>query len=251
MKNAVIITAKGGNTSIPNKNCLPVLGVPVVLYPIRAALSSSSTEGVFVSTEDAYIRSLAESEGVKVITRPPELAQPGSEHKDVILHAVNEVKTAHPELENVCVLLGNTVQITAGLIDKAFAMLETGDCDSVVTVWKAQDDHPYRALRFSDEGYVESFLGMDCGSNRQSYPPAYYYDQGIWAFQWECAKKQEGPNPWVWLGKRCAAIERPWVTGRDVHGWIDLSASVWYLTGIQAIDHIGYSDLPSAEDKEN
>jgi len=24
-------------------------------------------------------------------------------------------------------------------------------------------------------------------------------------------------------------IERLWVTGRDIHSWIDLSASSWYL----------------------
>lgn len=31
MRNVVILTAKGGNTSVQNKNVIPVLGTPVIL----------------------------------------------------------------------------------------------------------------------------------------------------------------------------------------------------------------------------
>jgi hypothetical protein len=33
------------------------------------------------------------------------------------------------------------------------------------------------------------------------------------------------------------------VTGRDIHTWIDISASAWYLNAIQVNDYMDYRDL--------
>jgi len=236
MKNAVILTAKGGNTSVQNKNVIPVLGQPVMLFPLRAAKMASLVDGLFVSTEDPMIRDLAVIEGGEIIERPPELSRPDSLHKDVIRHGVEEVVQRYPEVENFIVLLGNTVQVTAQNIDQCLELLDGDDCDSVATVWKAQDDHPYRALQVDENGYAKSFLDVQVGSNRQSYPPVYFYDQGVWAFKKHCALEEKGPSPWVWLGEKCRLVERPWVTGRDIHSWIDVSASAWYLSAIQCMD---------------
>ncbi|MCH6255234.1 NTP transferase domain-containing protein [Puniceicoccaceae bacterium K14] len=243
MKNIVIVTARGGNASIENKNVIPVLGVPIMLYPIRAAKLSHRTDAIYVSTENDLIRDLAEKEEVNLIDRPESLSQNDSAHKDVIRHAVEEISELHPEAERFIVLLGNTVMVTPQIIDRAWELLEGDDCDSVMTVWHAEDDHPYRALKKNDDGYMESFMGVECGSNRQSYPSVYFYDQGIWAFEKSCAIEQNGPIPWVWLGKKCRMIERPWVTGRDVHSWIDLSASLWYLNSIQTHDFQHFKEL--------
>lgn len=235
-KNVIILTAKGGNTTVQNKNIVPILGVPVFLYPLRAALLSRRAEAVYVTTEDPDIKSMTLKNGAQVIDRPADLSRSDSLHKDVIAHAVAELEKVHPDLENVVVLLGNTVQLTSNIIDQCFAELESGSCDSVATVWKAQDDHPFRALTVDDKGFAKSFLNVEVGSNRQSYPSVYFYDQGVWAFKKQCAHEQRGPSPWVWLGQRCKLLERPWVTGRDIHTWIDVAASAWYLTTIQAND---------------
>ena len=243
MRNAVVITAKGSNTTVANKNVIPVMGVPVVSYPIRAAKISRLTDEVFVSTEDPMISHISHQEGAVVLPRPAELSKSDSLHKDVIKHVVEELHHQFPELENVIVLLGNTVQVTAGLIDQCFKTLDEDDCDSVMTAWQAQDDHPFRAMKLDENGFVESFMDATSNSNRQSYPSVYFYDQGVWAFKAHCATEQKGPAPWVWLGQQCKLIERPWVTGRDIHTWIDVSASVWYLQSIQANDFMDYRDL--------
>lgn len=240
--NLVIITAKGGNQTVGNKNIIPIQGNPVVTYPIRAAKSSFSADHVAVSTECPRISHIAQNEGVEVVERPPELCQSTSLHKDVIRFEVERFKARFPNLRNVVVLLGNTVMVTSGLIDRSLKMLDEPETDSVVSAWEAQDDHPLRALKLNEQGYIESYLGIDAGSNRQGYPQALFYDQGIWAFKAECALRQEGPPPWVWLGKKCRVIVRPWVTGRDIHTWIDVSASAWYLNSIQAVDFIDFSE---------
>lgn len=231
--NVVIITAKGNNTSLTNKNMLQVGGQPVLYYVIQAAKRAEKVNKIYLSTEDEGMKRFAQENGIDLIDRPQHLSQPESLHKDVIEHAVRQVQSVHPDLQNCMVLLGNTVMISKELIDTAFTMLEEGDCDSVLSGWRAQDDHPYRALTLDDEGYLKSFLGVSAGSNRQSYPQVFFYDQGVWAFKWQCAIEQRGMSPWVWMGTKCRLIERMWVTGRDIHTWIDVSASQWYLSGIQ------------------
>jgi CMP-N-acetylneuraminic acid synthetase len=238
MKNIVILTAKGGNLSIPNKNILPLMGVPVMLYPLRAAKMSLTTNKIYVTTEDERIRHISQKEGASIIDRPRELSTSTAQHKDVIKHAVEHVLEEHLDAKNFIVLLGNTVMVTPGLIDKCFPMLDEPDCDSVCTAWKAQDDHPFRAMKINEQGYMESFMGHEVSSNRQSYPEIYFYDQGIWAFERDCALQMQGPSPWVWLGKKCKLLERLWVTGRDIHSWIDVSASTWYLNHLQGSDGV-------------
>ena len=119
MRNVAIITAKGGNESVQNKNIIPILGVPIVLYPLRAALQARFIDEVYVSTEDPAIRYISEREGAKTIDRPKGLSTPESQHKEVIRHAVRFVESNNPDLQNIVVLLGNTVMVTSGLINKA------------------------------------------------------------------------------------------------------------------------------------
>lgn len=228
--NVIIITAKGGNTSLTNKNLINVGGKPVLNYVINAAKNSFKADKIYISTECKLIKKLAQFNNIDIIDRPEYLSQPNSLHKDVIEHAVRFIKDSNPNLNNVVVLLGNTVMINSDLIDLAFSEMQKSDCDSIISGWKAQDDHPYRALSLNEFNYVDSFLKTEVGSNRQSYPDVFYYDQGVWGFNWKCAIDKTGPAPWVWLGKKCKLIERNWVTGRDIHGWIDVSASQWYLS---------------------
>jgi len=222
MKSAVIITAKGTNT-MPDKHLALVDGAPLICYVIWAA-GLSGADSVALSTDCPELKALARFHDVDVIDRPAELATPESTHADVIFHAINQIIA-----DIYVVLLGNTVGVTAGLIGRAIECVGQDDCDSCLSGWRAQDDHPLRALTLDTDGYVESYLGIDAGSNRQAYPPVWYYDQGVWAFRRECGLIQQGPPPWVWLGQKCRLIERDWVTGRDVHAPIDVSASEWQL----------------------
>jgi N-acylneuraminate cytidylyltransferase len=99
-----------------------------------------------------------------------------------------------------------------------------------MTVWEAADDHPLRALEIHD-GILRPYGGVErrVSTERQSYAKAYYYDQGVWAFRKQCVRSQDGPNPWWWMGKRSAPIVREWVTGRDIHGRLDVAIAEWWL----------------------
>ncbi len=222
--NIAIVTARAGSKSIINKNVLPLLGQAMVQYPIRAAQAATRISGVWVSTDGEAIAQASREAGAEIIPRPDELGGDSVNHGVVIKHAVEYVDARLQNVENIVLLLGNTVYIDGEIIDQALGMLEERrDLDSVMTVWEAADDHPYRALQINNEGLIETFGGpRKVSTERQSYPKAYYYDQGVWAFRKHTVQTQDGPNPWWWMGKRVHPIVRPWVTGRDIHGLIDV-----------------------------
>ena len=229
--NAAIITARAGSKSIRDKNVHPVGGRPLVAYPLAAALAATRVDTVWVSTDGESIADVSRDMGCEVIERPVELAGDEVNHGDVIRHAVDHVAALRPELANVVLLLGNTVMIDGELIDHCLELLDTRpELDSVMTVWEAADDHPLRALEIRD-GRLRPYGDPDrqVSTERQSYPKAYYYDQGVWAFRKECAARRDGPSPWWWMGRNCHPVVRTWVTGRDVHTPFDVAVAEWWL----------------------
>jgi CMP-N-acetylneuraminic acid synthetase len=229
--NAAVITARAGSKSIRDKNVFHVCGRPMISYPIQAALDASRIGRVYISTDGEEIAAVGRSMGCIILDRPEELRGDQVNHGDVIKHAVEEVDRREEDLKNVVLLLGNTVMLDGELIDQALNMLdERSDLDSVMSVWQAADDHPLRSMEIAD-GLLRPYgdPNRQCSTERQSYPPAYYYDQGVWAFRKECVQRRDGPNPWWWMGKRSAPIVRNWVTGRDVHTMLDVSFSEHWL----------------------
>lgn len=231
-----LLTAKGNNQTLENKNIKIIGGKPSMAWSILAAKESEFIDEIFVTTEDDKIKKVARDYGAKVIERPDDLSQPLSNHGDVIVHGAKEIlKSVEEEIETVTILLGNTVMTQAEDIDNAIeTVLSDEDTDSCMTVWKAQDDHPLRAMIVNEDGYLESYLGGGTpDTNRQSYKEVFFYDQGPWTVRMKSLLRsedtKEGPGPWWWMGKNCKSIQRLWVTGRDTHTQFDVDAAEWWL----------------------
>jgi N-acylneuraminate cytidylyltransferase len=235
--NVAIITARAGSKSIIDKNVYPVKGQPLIAYPLRAALEARRIGAVYVSTDGDKIAEVARQLKCKIIDRPEDLCGDHVNHGDVIKHAVEYVDKQERGLKNIVILLGNTVMVDSGIIDEALAILdERTDLDSVMTVWEAGDDHPLRAMEIHG-GFLRPYGGTvrEASTERQSYPKAYYYDQGVWAFRKECVQKREGPNPWWWMGKKSFPIVRTWTAGRDIHSYLDIKIAEWWLANYPSI----------------
>lgn len=236
MKNIVLITAKGGNTSIKNKNLIEIEGKTFLGWQLTAAKNAKYVDEVFVSTECPLITKEAQKYGAIVINRPNELAEAFTNHGDAILHGAKEAKKIlNEDIGTVTILLGNTASNRGEDIDKTIEVLNNDkNATSCMTVWQAQDDHPYRAMKVNDNGYLESFLKLaNTDTNRQSYPTIYFYDQGPWTVKYDvlvnCKKDKTGPACWWWMGDNCIPIVRNWVTGKDVHTQLDVMISREWL----------------------
>ena len=229
--NVAIITAREGSKSIINKNVFPLLGRPLVAYPIQAALDAELVRKVYISTDGEAIAEVGRGLGCEIIWRPEELCGDQINHGEVIKHAVEWVDDTEAGLENVVLLLGNTVMVDGEIIDQALRILDKDEeLDSAMTVWEAADDHPLRSLEIKD-GLLRPYGDQDrqVSTERQSYPKACYYDQGVWAFRKDCVYRRDGPNPWWWMGEKCFPIIRNWVTGRDIHTLLDVKVAEMWL----------------------
>ena len=221
--NISIITAKSGS-ALNNKNLINVCGNSLLSWQIKASKESKLIDDTYVSTDDKLIKDEALKLGVKVIDRPKHLAEPNANHGDVIKHACQIIESKI-SIKSVTVLLGNTAMVNSEDIDSCVSKLLSNNLfTGCMTVWKAQDDHPLRAM-ISKDGFLESYFKIEnIDTNRQSYEPVYFYDQGPWTFRSSNFKLKglNGPGPWWWMGDKCVFIERLWVTGRDVHNEFDV-----------------------------
>lgn len=66
MKNIAIILARGGSKRLPRKNILPLGGIPMVAWSIKAAIDSRKFCRVILSTEDKEIAEIGIKYGAEV-----------------------------------------------------------------------------------------------------------------------------------------------------------------------------------------
>jgi len=231
--NAAIITARGGSCSLSNKNLWPILGEAILSRIIRTAQAADLVSAVYVDTDGKEIAKCASRWGSQILDRPEYLAEGTGNHGEVIQKAVRVVNARQRgHLENVVILLGNSCMYGPELIDEALATLQARpDLTGVMSVWQAADDHPLRAMEMDQEGILLPWRDphRDVPNNRQAYLPAFFYDQGVWAFRKECVEKHDGPSPWWWMGNKVGAIVRPWIGGRDIHNLLDVAVTEWWV----------------------
>lgn len=88
----VFIFARGGSKGVPRKNLRQAGGRTLLDWSIDVALEIPEAAGVFVSTDDDEIASLATERGVEVIRRGPELSGDDSAEWLAWQHAITSAK---------------------------------------------------------------------------------------------------------------------------------------------------------------
>lgn len=231
--NIAIVIARGGSKRLPGKNERLIGGRPLVQYPLLAARSARHVQAFFLATDGAELADMGRDVGALILQEPPALASDTAKQADVVAWAVAEARLRlGPEtyVRNVVVLLGNTVMVDGPLIDECLDELAMHPhYDSVTTVWQAEDDHPERAFGRDASGCLVPWLAGAHSSRSQDYRPAFFQDQGPWAFRSWLADKTGPLSPWTWMGERCYALVRPWVAGRDVDEEFDVEVAEWWL----------------------
>lgn len=118
MNNVIaLIPAKGNSSRLPNKNKYQFRGKPLIAWTLDEAIKSKYIDKLYVSTDDSFIKEVAESKGVTVIDRPEHLTMDVVGKRDVLLHALDE--TQHSTPGYICLLQANSPQIKVEDIDAA------------------------------------------------------------------------------------------------------------------------------------
>lgn len=215
MSVVALLIGRKGSTGLPGKNTRPVLGRPLVAYPLMAARDSLHVERTFVSTDCPDIASIAREHGAELIDRPPELCTPEALGEDAFRHGYEVIRDSGVDIEMVALLFANAPTVSGALIDRGVELLRADSTlDSAVTVSRYNMWSPLRARRLTAEGTLEPFVPFEVfgdpatlNCDRDSQGDVWFADMGLSLVRPRCLEHmEEGLLPQRWMGHRIAPI---------------------------------------------
>lgn len=146
-----VILARRSSKRLPNKNLLPVGGMPLVGWMARAA-AAAALDRVVVSTEDDEIAAACEANGVPAPFRRPELlAADYASSPDIIGDAIERMNEIDRTEYGIAVLLQPTTPfVLPEHIDACLAALEDAGINCAFTVRDVDDPPQWMFTRGSN-----------------------------------------------------------------------------------------------------
>lgn len=172
-----IIPARGGSKSIPRKNILPLMGKPLVAWPIELALSVKRIDRVIISSEDMEIMAVGKKYGAEVLfQRPVDLAKDETTTLPVLQHCISYLEQQEKYKPDIVLLLYSTAPLLKKKrVEQALDLFEKTGCNSVLSVVKDWG-------RFWRKGQNGKYCPLHPKErvNRQYYHPLYKEDGAIY-----------------------------------------------------------------------
>ena len=185
MRICTVIPARGGSKGVPRKNLMRFCGAPLIEWSIKQALTSTSINDVFVSTDDAEIAAWSKQCGAKVIERPASLATDTAGIEGVMEHAVAEMGSP-----DIIVHLQPTSPVrTASDIDGTVRLLVDGGYDAVFSAAKMDDICLWQDGANGLHSFTFDYKNR---GRRQDRPPYYLENGSVYAFRKENLSKFSG-----------------------------------------------------------
>lgn len=174
-----IIPARGGSKGLPRKNVLPLGGLPLIFWTIRAALGSPCISRTVVSTDNDEIIEVARQAGAEVpFLRPPELASDTATSADVVAHVLERLSWQGPT-----VLLQPTSPFrTAMDIEAAHTLWRQSGAPGCVSVCTVEES-PWLMFGMKGGGKLQRLLPEPPGGlRRQDLPRAFKLNGALYFF---------------------------------------------------------------------
>jgi len=171
-----IIPARGGSKGIPNKNVVLLSGRPLITYTCDAVHESKLLTRVVLSTDDDEIAAIASRCDVDIpFVRPAELARDDTPMINVILHALDWLRTYEGYNADIVMLLQPTSPLRRGAhIDAGIQLLLNSNADTVVSVIRIPHHFvPNSVLQISEDGLLTQYLDEPDVYRRQDKPVIY------------------------------------------------------------------------------
>jgi CMP-N-acetylneuraminic acid synthetase len=166
MKTIAIIPARGGSKRLPNKNILPLGGIPMIAHSILYAQSNSTLiDEIYVSTDNVKIKEIALQYGAQVIDRPENLSGDLEPTVSALKHVLQSIGT---DIENVILLQATNPLRPQTLLAAAFKVYQKGNYDSLFTV--SRNHHKLGTI----EGNQFHPFNYTLGQRSQDLKPLYF-----------------------------------------------------------------------------
>jgi len=179
-----VIPARGGSRGLPGKNIKDLLGKPLIVHSIEQGKRSKYVDRVIVSTEDNRIAAIARAHGAELpFIRPLDLATDTSSTLDVLLHALEWMKTQEKYSPEILVLLHATAPLrTVDDIDHCIALLFEKNVDVVFSVCEANRNPYFNMVEVDRRGRVR-LVKKSVAVTRQSSPKVYDMNASIYVWR--------------------------------------------------------------------
>jgi CMP-N-acetylneuraminic acid synthetase len=206
-----VVPARGGSKGVPGKNLRLLNGKPLVAHQVEAALAAETVDEVIVSTEDEQIVEAGREAGAAIpFMRPQELAEDDVPAIAAFAHAAEYWRDEHGAPTYTLGLQPTSPFNTSADIDAAVEKIRETNCDSVVSVERVTETHPYRAYRLEGDRVkpIEG-LTVTAAEQRQDRPDVYGFTGAIYLRQTELLFEWDGSD--FGLGEDVRAVVQ---TGR-------------------------------------
>ena len=218
---AALLLGREGSIGFPGKNTYPVLGRPLLLYPILAAKNAHSVDEVYFSTDSPAYKKIGREQGIFIIDRPPELATKEALGEDAYAHGYRVIrdkwKARGKEVEMMVLLFCNAATVLAETIDRGIEVLKANpDYDSAVTVSVYNMWSPLRARKIGEDGLLHPFVPfetfgdpktMNC--DRDSQGDVWFADMGVSIVRPHCLENlHAGLLPQKWMGQKIYPLKQ-------------------------------------------
>src|SRR5256712_702153 len=241
-----------GEQLASGRNMYPVLGRPLMIYPLLAARHAHTVDTMAISTNSPAMAQVAQTLGASVILRPPELCSPQVELGECLRHAVQTLKTqTGKRVDMLVILLANAPAVTSDLIDRAVTFLQDKpEYDSVTTVAVHNEYNPMHACFISGNQELVSFLPAPLSHSmvdwsRDKLGDICFIDNCLRIVRRSALFSQTRPNrlPYTWMGVRTAPIVHQ--GGFDVdYDWQIPGVERWLRQQGFTEERVPYSDEP-------
>ena len=177
-----LIAGQQEDRKFSGRNTFPLLGRPMMVYPILAAQQAEEVDRVFLTTDSPTIERVAAGLGVTTLPRSPEVSGPSVGLTEVVVEAAGQAAKAVGEApEAIVLLLCNAPTVTGGLIDHGIEILRKDpSLDAVMSVSLHNEFHPSNALRLGEGGRLRPYAADDSGAKQEE---AYFPDGLLYVFR--------------------------------------------------------------------
>jgi len=214
-----LMIGREGSVGFPGKNVYPVLGKPMMVWPLLAAKKAKFVDRVYISTDSSGIKAIGREYGAEIIDRPPELCTKEALGEHAYVHGYRFIKEKTGQnIELVVLLFCNAATIHSDTIDEGIAVLkENPEYDSAVTVSKYNMWSPLRARKIGDDGLLHPFVPFETfgdpktlNCDRDSQGDVWFADMSVSIVRPQCLENLEGGMlPQKWMGQKIYPL-RQW-----------------------------------------
>ena len=234
-----LLIGRDKSSGFPGKNWIPLIGRPMMAYPLLAARATPSIERIYVSTDSPTIRDIAAAHGARLIDRPAWLATKEALGEDAFAHGYGvirgELAKEGETLELLVLLFCNAPTIAPDLLqDGIDALRRDPAADSAVTVSVYNMWSPLRARRLDAAGHLQPFVPFETfgdpatlNCDRDSQGDVYFADMSSSIVRPRCLESMHaGLLPQRWMGRTILPI--PNWGGLDIdYPWQVPQAEFW------------------------